>query len=63
MCITSYHKIDHPINDRRATVSMDAFRYIPAKPVLQALPVLLLMESSSPAGDFGNVNKYIYKYC
>ena len=57
VCITSYHKIDHPINDRRATVSMDAFRYKPAKPVMQSLPVLPSMGRSSPAGDFGNVNK------
>ena len=29
----------------------------PAKPVSPALPLLPLMESTSPSGDFGNVNK------
>ena len=38
-------------------VMFRALSISPAKPVLSALPVLLLMESASLAGNFGNVNK------
>ena len=35
-----------------------AFHYKLAKPISPAMPVLPLMESASPAGDIGNVNKF-----
>ena len=43
----TYHEVD-----------LGALSISPAKPVSPALPVLPLMESTSPAGNCGNVNKH-----
>ena len=42
---------------RSCLLTQGAFHLKPAKPVSSAMPLLPLMASGSPAGDFGNVNK------